>query len=52
MALQMKPACEKCGRGLAMDGAAAICSYECTFWPRHGRRGRDLQLRMHVLLDL
>ncbi len=33
MALQMKPACEKCGNGLAMEGDAMICSYECTFCP-------------------
>lgn len=33
MALQMKPACEKCGYGLAMEGDAMICSYECTFCP-------------------
>ena len=31
MALLMKEACEKCGMGLAADGAALICSYECTF---------------------
>ena len=31
MALEMKPACERCGLGLAPDGAALICSYECTF---------------------
>lgn len=31
MALQMKPACERCERGLAHDGEAMICSYECTF---------------------
>ena len=34
MALQMKDACEKCSAGLAPDGAAWICSYECTFCPR------------------
>lgn len=33
MALQMKPACERCQKGLAMDGEAFICSYECTFCP-------------------
>lgn len=33
MALLMKEACEKCGAGLAHDGAAFICSYECTFCP-------------------
>jgi hypothetical protein len=31
MALEMRSACERCGAGLAADGAAAICSYECTF---------------------
>ena len=31
MALQMKPSCEKCEAGLVADGAAYICSYECTF---------------------
>ncbi|NIA72141.1 DUF1272 domain-containing protein [Pelagibius litoralis] len=33
MALQMKPACERCEKGLAMDGEAFMCSYECTFCP-------------------
>ena len=33
MALEMRTACEKCGKALAADGAAAICSYECTFCP-------------------
>ncbi|MCG8358677.1 MAG: DUF1272 domain-containing protein [Kiloniellales bacterium] len=27
----MKEACESCGDGLAIDGPATICSYECTF---------------------
>ena len=31
MALQMKPACEKCRTGLRSDGEAFICSHECTF---------------------
>jgi hypothetical protein len=31
MALEMRAACERCGAGLAADGEAAICSYECTF---------------------
>ena len=31
MALVMKPHCEKCEGALAHDGAAFICSYECTF---------------------
>jgi len=31
MALEMKTACEKCGRSLATAEEAYICSYECTF---------------------
>jgi uncharacterized protein len=31
MGLQMKPACERCNIGLAPDGDASICSFECTF---------------------
>lgn len=31
MALDMKPACERCEAALAADGEAYICSYECTF---------------------
>jgi hypothetical protein len=31
MALEMRPRCERCGVGLAADGEAYICSYECTF---------------------
>jgi len=31
MALKMKPACERCNAGLAAEGEAYICSYECTF---------------------
>jgi hypothetical protein len=31
MALQMRTACERCGAGLAPDGEAFICSFECTF---------------------
>ena len=27
----MRELCERCGVGLAVDGAAFICSYECTF---------------------
>lgn len=33
MSLEMRTECEKCGRALAGDGAAFICSYECTFCP-------------------
>jgi uncharacterized protein len=31
MTLEMRPECERCGAPLAADGAAAICSFECTF---------------------
>jgi hypothetical protein len=31
MALEMRTECERCGTALAPDGAAAICSFECTF---------------------
>src|SRR5262249_32049005 len=31
VALEMKPACEKCGAEIAASGDAFICSYECTF---------------------
>ena len=31
MALEMRPACEKCGAAFSQDGEARICSYECTF---------------------
>jgi len=31
MPLEMRDKCEKCEIGLPMDGAACICSYECTF---------------------
>lgn len=33
MALEMKPACERCGQALAAHSEAYICSYECTFCP-------------------
>ena len=30
--LEMRPECERCGRGLPADSAdAVICSFECTF---------------------
>jgi predicted RNA-binding Zn-ribbon protein involved in translation (DUF1610 family) len=29
--LEMRTECERCGRELAVDGAAVICSFECTF---------------------
>ena len=31
MALDMKPACERCASKLALDGEAYVCSYECSF---------------------
>ncbi|HZS07582.1 MAG TPA: DUF1272 domain-containing protein [Blastocatellia bacterium] len=31
MALEMRSSCEKCGRSLAHEDEAYICSYECTF---------------------
>ena len=31
MSLEMREQCERCGAGLAEDGDALICSYECTF---------------------
>jgi hypothetical protein len=31
MALELRPACERCGTALAPDGEARICSFECTF---------------------
>jgi hypothetical protein len=34
MALEMRDRCERCGVGLAADGEAFICSYECTFCRR------------------
>jgi hypothetical protein len=33
MALELREACERCDAALAPDGAAFICSYECTFCP-------------------
>lgn len=33
MPLEMRSVCERCGAALAADGAAFICSYECTFCP-------------------
>ena len=33
MTLEMRDRCERCGVGLAPDGDAFICSYECTFCP-------------------
>ena len=31
MALEMRTACERCGRQLSPGGEARICSFECTF---------------------
>ena len=31
MSLEMRSRCERCGASLAQDGAAFICSFECTF---------------------
>ncbi len=31
MALELRDRCERCGVGLAADGEAFICSFECTF---------------------
>jgi hypothetical protein len=33
VALEMRPGCERCAAALPQDGAAFICSYECTFCP-------------------
>ena len=33
MALEMREKCEGCGRELALDAEAFICSFECTFCP-------------------
>ncbi len=33
MRLEMRTECERCGAALAGEGAALICSYECTFCP-------------------
>jgi uncharacterized protein len=34
--LEMRDQCERCETGLAADGGAVICSYECTFCPACG----------------
>jgi hypothetical protein len=31
MSLEMRAACERCGKALAPGGDAVICSHECTF---------------------
>ena len=32
MSLEMRAACERCGRDLSWEAPAFICSYECTFY--------------------
>lgn len=41
MALEMRPRCERCDTALAPDGAAFICSYECTFCPACAARMQE-----------
>lgn len=36
MALEMRSTCERCHAALQTDGAAFVCSYECTFCPSCG----------------
>jgi hypothetical protein len=31
VSLELRPVCERCGAATPPDGAALICSYECTF---------------------
>jgi hypothetical protein len=31
MALELRTACERCGTALSPEGAASICTFECTF---------------------
>ena len=33
MALEMRTRCERCEAALVFEGAAFICSFECTFCP-------------------
>jgi hypothetical protein len=33
VALEMRGTCERCGDELSVDGAAFICTFECTFCP-------------------
>ncbi|GGV10967.1 DUF1272 domain-containing protein [Kitasatospora herbaricolor] len=33
MSLEMRGICERCEVSLTSDGAASICSHECTFCP-------------------
>jgi hypothetical protein len=36
MSLEMRDRCERCEKTLSPDGAAVICSFECTFCPECG----------------
>ena len=42
MSLELREACERCGSALAVDDAALICSYECTFCTSCGEELRHL----------
>jgi hypothetical protein len=33
MALELRASCERCGTALAAEGAAYICTFECTYCP-------------------
>jgi hypothetical protein len=33
MALELRGSCERCGTALAAEGAAYICTFECTYCP-------------------
>ncbi len=33
MALELREVCERCGAATPPDGAAVICTFECTFCP-------------------
>ena len=37
MSLEMRAVCEKCAAPLPAEGAAFICSHECTFCPACAR---------------
>ncbi len=39
MTLTMKDECGDCGASLALDAAAFICSFECTFCPACAQQG-------------
>ena len=40
--LEMRDTCERCGRTLALDAPAMICSYECTFCTTCSREMADV----------